>query len=328
VTLALCAAAPFAIAQTKPPAKDAKGPGTGGAAASASAAPSASASSGWGTDPALAESAQPAASASGSAKTDFSTVSTPPADQWSHTDVHEETGKTYMFIGARYRGNIVPKFLLNAFVDEGKTIYNNDFGFEFDLRKDGFSFVPGLHYMELGTQDMLFHQKNTPTNIPGNYSRVNSSMKTIMATVDLLWSTKLSPNVDIEYGAGFGVGVLFGGLVNNWVREAKAGEVAEFTADTGRGYIRCKTEGEGGPGSGCNKADHQNAQEAKVGDYTEKTWADGGSKPFLFLWLTPDVGLRIKPVKEFEARVNIGFALTGPWFGISGYYGLEKKPEK
>jgi hypothetical protein len=84
----------------------------------------------------------------------------------------------YFFVGLRYRGNIIPGFVLNMFVDEGKTVWTNMIGAEFDLRKNGFSLIPALTYHELGTGDVLFKQKNTK-EIPGNYSVVNSGMKVV-----------------------------------------------------------------------------------------------------------------------------------------------------
>ena len=243
----------------------------------------------------------------------------PPHEEWKNTDVEELPGKNYLFIGARYRGNIIPQFMLNLFVDKGATIYSNTIGIELDKRKDGFSLIPALSFTEYGTGDILFKEKDSK-ELPGNYTFVNSSMKAFYATVDLLWSTKISKNLDFEYGAGFGLGIIFGGLSNNWVHRDPNGPL--------EGFAKCQTEGDGGPGSGCNKADHKNADTAKVGDYTEKSWFDGGSKPVLFPWISiPQVGLRLKPVKQFEARLGLGFALTGFWFGLSGNYGLEQKPK-
>lgn len=252
-------------------------------------------------------------------KKDLSTVE-PPREQWDIYDVEELPGRNYFFVGLRYRGNIVPGFLLNMFVEEGKTIYTNMIGAEFELRKDGFSLIPALSYHELGTGDILFKQKNTP-NIAGNYSVVNSGMKLVYASVDLLWSTKLSKNVEFEYGAGFGLGGVFGDLENSWVREDPNGPLA---ASTGRRYSRC--DAVGAPGSGCNRADHQNSEVDKVGGYKEPSWFSGGSKPAIFPWISvPQIGLRIKPIKQFVARVGLGFSLTGFWFGINGQYGLEQK---
>ena len=39
----------------------------------------------------------------------------------------------------------------------------------------------------------------------------------------------------------------------------------------------------------------------------------------------PELGVRYKPIKQLEVRAQVGFSLTGFFFGISGDYGLEKK---
>jgi hypothetical protein len=251
------------------------------------------------------------------------TTTEPPAETWDIKDVEELPGKTYFFTGLRYRGNVIPAFMINLFVDEGKTVYTNMIGAEFELRKDGFSMIPALSYHELGTGDILFKEKNT-SNIAGNYSVVNSSMKLLYAQVDLLWSTKLHKNVEFEYGAGFGLGAVFGDLQNNWVKRG-AGP-GSLGAETGERFVRCDVVE--GPGTGCNKADHQNSDVDKVGSYTEPSWVNGGSKPNVFPWISfPQIGLRFKPIKNFVGRLGLGFALTGFWFGLSAQYGLEQKPK-
>jgi hypothetical protein len=246
----------------------------------------------------------------------------PPKEQWDITDVEEVPGRTYFFVGLRYRGNVVPGFMLNMFVDEGKTIYTNMIGAEFDIRKDGFSLVPALSYHELGTGDILFKQKGTK-DIVGNYSVVNSGMKVVYASVDLLWSTKLSKNVEFEYGAGFGLGAVFGDLENSWVKDDPAGTLK---SEGGRTFSRCNAVGP--KGSGCSPEDHQNSEVNKVNGYKEPSWFNGGSKPALFPWISiPQIGLRFKPIKNFVGRLGVGFALTGFWFGLNAQYGLEQKRE-
>ena len=97
-----------------------------------------------------------------------------------------------------------------------------------------------------------------------------------------------------------------------------------LTASTGRRYSRCNAVGD--PGSGCNPADHQNSDVNKVNGYKEPSWFSGGSKPAIFPWISvPQIGLRIKPIKQFVGRIGLGFSLTGFWFGINGQYGLEQK---
>jgi len=246
------------------------------------------------------------------------TASAPPSSVDPH-DPYEEPGKRYLFIGARYRGVVIPQFLLNAFVNEGKTIYSNTVGIEMDIRKDGFSLIPALSYSELGTGGyVLFHQKGSPTNVAGNYSVVSSELKTIFASLDILWSARLNRVLDFEYGLGVGLGALFGDLYTNWVYPDANGNIP--SQDTNQKFSLCTSEDPSRPG--CNKKDHQGTDTARVNNYSEPGWFSGGSKPSMYLWLTPQVGLRIKPAKEFEARLGLGFAVTGPWFGLSGAYGL------
>ncbi len=255
-------------------------------------------------------------------KKDMSRVE-PPEEKWDNSNVEEVQDKTYFFVGLRYRGNVIPGFLLNMFVDEGKTIWTNQIGAEFEIRRNGFALIPALTYHELGTGDILFKQKNTK-DIAGNYSLVNSGMKVVYAQADLLWSTKISKNVEFEYGAGFGIGAVFGDLENSWVKVDPNGELQ---GDNGKRYARCNAVEPAG--TGCNKADHQNSEVDKVNGYKEKSWFDGGSKPVLFPWISvPQIGLRIKPIKQFVGRLGVGFALTGFWFGLSGQYGLEQPPKK
>ena len=241
----------------------------------------------------------------------------------SATDVAEKDHKTYYFVGARYRGTIIPKFMVNMFVGEGATFYSNMVGIEVDIRKDHFSMIPALNYIEYGFDPVLFLDKSGQGGeaIPGNFSSVHSNLAGIYLTLDLLWSVPVHKHIDFEYGLGVGVGALFGNIYNNWVYFDPNGSLS---SSGGRKFSICPSEGFGGAGSGCNKADHKNPDTAKVNDYQEKTWAGGGSVPNVFLHLAlPQLGLRIKTIKQMEMRIGGGFSLTGFWFGISGDYGFE-----
>jgi hypothetical protein len=252
---------------------------------------------------------------------DATTPPPPPASDRDSSDPYEAPGRLYQFVGARYRGTIVPKFLLNAFVSEGSTIYSNSIGVEYERRTDGFSIIPSLSYTEYGTGDMLFLEKGKPDTVIGNWVAVNSSMKGIYAAVDLLWSAKINKQFAFEFGFGVGLGVIFDSLVINWVKDDPNGNLK---ADNGRKFAFCATVNDG---PGCTARDHSNSTELKVGGYQEKGWFSGGSKPVLFPTITvPNLGLRFKPHRAFASRLQVGFSLTGFWFGISGSYGFPSKP--
>jgi hypothetical protein len=237
----------------------------------------------------------------------------------SMTDVYEKPSETYYFIGLRYRATVIPSFMLHLFADGGQTIVSNSIGVQLDVRRDGFSMIPWLIYQEYGTGDMLFHQKGEP-DADQYYSQVNSSLKSIYIGTDLLWSKDLSKNLSFEYGAGFGLGFIFGSLVNNWVYDS--GATGLLTGSNGHHYTPCSaTDGE----PACSASEHQNSTVNKVGGYVEKNWFGGGSVPVFFPHISfPELGLRYKPIKQLETRLQVGFSLTGFFLQLSGSYGLEE----
>lgn len=240
-------------------------------------------------------------------------------------DGFEKMTSQYFYLGLRYRGTVIPKFLINSFVSEGSSIFSNSIGAEIDIRHDGFSLIPALTYSELGTDEMLFRQKGADESIAGNYSLVKSNLKVISASVDMLWSTRLAKNVDLEYGFGFGVGAVFGDLIVNWVERNNSGSLV---ADSGQHFARCEKEGQGGLNAGCTSKDHQNTDTIRVGGYSEPSWFSGGAKPSILPSINIPIGIRFQPDKHMEARFGLGVSLTGLWFGLSGNYLLGANDHK
>jgi hypothetical protein len=266
-------------------------------------------------------------------------------DRGTMTDVTEEPGKRYLFVGARYRGMIVPQAMINLFADGGRTVYNNAFGIELDIRKDNFSIIPSIILAEHGMERTLFHDKGKTVEEASNWSVIGSDIKGLYAAVDLLWSVGLARQVRFEFGFGVGIGVLMGDLSNNWVYGGRGTNNGPLTAKfdgADYSFTPCTrtTDGPQQPGdarAGCQPTDHSNSSVNKVGatadpstgkvsgGYTEPGWTHGGSVPSIFPYLAlPILGLRIKPIKAFEARVQLGFVLPGFFFQISGNYGFER----
>ena len=248
-----------------------------------------------------------------------------PAQAQDSSDVREEPGKRYYFLGLRYRGNIVPVAFENLFVDEGATVWSNGIGIELDSRKDGSSLIPSITYIDYNTGNILFHEKGKP-DTANNWSYVNSSLKAIYLAVDQLWSVPMAKNVEFEYGFGAGIGFIFGNLANNWVYDSPNGPLI---TNGGRHFAPCQTERDD---VNCNAGAHNNAQTAKVfsngGPYQEPNWWNGGSVPGLFPDLRIQIGLRLKFLKQFESRFNVGLGLTGVTFGFSADYGFESSSAK
>jgi hypothetical protein len=247
------------------------------------------------------------------------------------TDVYEKPAKTYYFVGLRYRGTIIPKFMMNLFVDEGATVYSNSVGIELDIRRDNFSLIPSINYVGYGFGDTLFLQKGKDPSQEFNYSDISSSLFGIYAEADILWSKDISKNVAFEYGAGFGIGAIVGSLHDSWITNSasqSANGSVKLNGSNGQTYSPCATT-DNLANSGCNPASHTTPSPAKLFGYSDPNWFSGGSVPTIFPQISiPELGLRFKPIKEVEARLIIGFSLTGPFFQFSADYGLEsRKPD-
>ncbi|MCA9647139.1 MAG: hypothetical protein H6718_35760 [Polyangiaceae bacterium] len=244
-----------------------------------------------------------------------STVPPPPVPQGSDSEVAdaragdsavELPGKTYYFVGLRYRTIIVPKFMVNLFGDGGRTVVVHSGGPEFAIRKDGFEYNFGLWFANYAMDDTPF--KSTSDGEKA-WEIVNSKMKAIYITSDFLWSQEFSPAFSLNYGAGVGLGFMFGDLnrVQAYPRAGSAGNPED--------YERCSGPGTPDPNFCGTDNDH-------YGDYNEPSWADGGSKPIVFPWLALQTGLRFKPAKSFVARLDLGFGTSGFFVGLGADYGL------
>jgi hypothetical protein len=321
LTLVLVMVAPLALAQKKKPKGGAKGAASASASASASAAPESAPSATpepAPTETATTEGPKPAASASAGTET----------NEWDIHDVTEDPNKRYYFIGLRYRLDVIPKFMVNLFVDEGATFTSNTIGAEADFRKDNFSYVVGFSYVGYGTDDTLFHQKNRD-NSDSNWSYVNSSLHALYLTLDSLWSIPIDTQQhwQFEYGFGVGIGFVFGDLQNNWVYSAANGPLVSSSGthyakcQTPQDNVACRQQSEGGT--------RQPTDTDKVGGFVEPNWFNGGSVPVVFPHIAfPQIGVRYKPIKQLETRFTMGFSLTGFFFGLSADYGLEQNPKK
>jgi hypothetical protein len=318
--LLVFAIAPLALGQTKAK-KPKKGADTSDSA-SASASASAPAAS------AEAEAAPSAAPSESASATTSVPEPAPETNSWDSNNTFEDSKETYYFVGARYRGTVIPQFIENLFVDDGATVYSNTIGAELDMRKEGHSTIPFITYTDYSLGNTLFLQKGKSSDA-GNITMVSSSLKAIFLGLDELWSVPLEPThkVDYEFGFGVGLGFVFGDLVNNWVYNNGGPGNGAIKAQDGNYYAPCQNTGQG---FGCNIGDHTNATIAKVNQYQEPNWFNGGAVPVLYARISLQfLGIRYKPVKQMEMRIGAGFALTeGFWFQISGDYGLEKKKEE
>lgn len=223
----------------------------------------------------------------------------------------EEAGKTYYFVGARYRGIVVPKFEMNLFGEGGTTVYVHGAGPEFAIRKDDFEYQFGLWWAGYYMDETPFKASSDPVKA---WELVKSEINVINMTAEFIWSYPLAPEFAINYGAGVGLGIVIGKLYRT--QAYQPGEAQSIDIDK---LQKCDNENQPtnvDPGDFCgNDNDHYSG-------YTEPSWADGGSKPIVFPWLSGNFGFRYKPHQNFVLRADAGIGITGVFFGAGIDYGI------
>lgn len=215
----------------------------------------------------------------------------------------ELPGRTYYFVGARYRLIVVPKFIIGMFADGGKSVSVHSGGAEFAIRKDGFEYNLGAWLAAYSMSPVEFKATSDGEDA---WELVESKIKVLYFTADFLWSYELTPELALNYGMGAGLGLVFGPLYRNQAYRAPDGS---FQPCIGQGNPQTAVQYCGADN------DHYN-------DYEEPSWANGGSKPVVFPWLALQTGLRYKPHRNFVARLDAGFGLSGFFIGLGGDYGL------
>lgn len=240
-------------------------------------------------------------------------------------DPKEDPSRAYYFIGMRWRDTIVPKFMINIFADGGATVNVFSFGPELGIRKDGFELDIAFSYADYSMNPFLFKGKDDGIEA---YERVSSTMKVLYVSVDLLKDFQLDDagRFSILVGGGVGIGGVIGDLRRNQVfpkdpnhpdpdDESKWLDCPDMRTADG---TRIPTQ----PVVGENKF-YCDTSNDHYGLYSEPSWANGGSKPFVFPYISiPQVSFRYKPIKQFQARADVGFSITGFFFGMSAGYGL------
>jgi hypothetical protein len=237
-------------------------------------------------------------------------------------DPSEDPGKTYRFIGLRYRDAVIPTFMLHLFAAGGRTVNVPMVGPEFISRRDHLEYGLAVMYADYSMGQTIFRSK---TNPPTSNELVASTLKQIFVTLDIQYEIPLEKKgektgrVALLIGGGVGLGGIFGDLYRSQAYPLKSGPADDNVPSQ---WGVCHAYAKGGGYCGTDNGHFSPGNDITKG-YAEPSWAHGGSKPLLFPWLAlPQVSLRFKPIKQFQSKVDLGFSTTGFYFGFSGSYGL------
>lgn len=218
----------------------------------------------------------------------------------AHTP-HEEENKPYYFLGARLRLLWVPSFLVNLFanVEDWGGAIDPGAGLEFTYRKNGFDIVTSLWWQSFSTNGAGYMKGQGDQRT--EMEQINSTLNAYYLSADFIWSHQFNDVFAFTYGAGLGVGIVTGSLTRS---------EAYFQ---GGKWVRCPRPN---PDLGDNPLYCEDG-----GQYDVDENDSGGDVPPVVPWVALDLGLRIKPHRNFMMRVDLGVGI-GFFLGVSGNYGL------
>ena len=229
------------------------------------------------------------------------------ADRDKDDSPYEKPGDPYYFLGLRYRGIIVPEFMMDLFGDGGTTVYVDGVGPEVSIRKDHFEYIFSVWWSDYSMDWTPFKAKDDPRRA---YELVKSEINVLYLTADFFWSHPFSDVFALNWGMGAGVGVVWGDLSREQAYPPRDSDVRDPYD-----WERCDGVNDP-PGIWCDDDnDHYDG-------YTEDSWIDGGSKPIVFPWFAIQTGFRVKPHKRVVFRGDLGFGISGPFFGVAAAYGF------
>ena len=237
--------------------------------------------------------------------------STPPETSSGESSAAEEPGRTYYFVGARYRGIIIPKFMMNLFGDGGRAVYVHAFGPEFGIRKDGFEYNLSVWYAAYTMDKTPFKASSDGEEA---WEIVWSSIKVLYLTSDFLWSHEFSPEFALNYGLGAGIGIVFGDLHRNQAYPP-TGSTDPYRWNT------C---------TGARPRPNPNGTSTATTTPTTTTTATTRSRAGPAEAANPSSspgsrcrrGSGIKPHRNFVARLDVGFGISGFFLGLGLDYGI------
>jgi hypothetical protein len=224
------------------------------------------------------------------------------------TGATEIEGKQYMFVGARYRNVVIPKFIQNTFADGGETMYAHTPGLEFVIRQDKFEY-------ELFAMLGFYSFDNVPfkgaTDPDTAWELIDADFKILYLGADFMWSTDdFTPGFSLMYGAGAGLGFVFGDLIRTQAYPG-GGSTDPYTFE--------KCIGLNNPPNSGGYCDDENTH---YNNFVEPSWSSGGSSPLFFPWIAAQLGLRYKFNRQFVARLDLGIMPTGAFAGVGADFGL------
>lgn len=134
-------------------------------------------------------------------------------DNYEKAGMRKQKEKPEYGMGLRLRGVFEPKGVIELFIEEASGgVFSPGFGVEFLRRKGNFELVLGLEYENVSPPDGHWLEKGDDGVSPGQYPDYVEFDGLAWFTADLafMFHNPINDKVSFRYGAGFGLGIVLG----------------------------------------------------------------------------------------------------------------------
>jgi len=244
----------------------------------------------------------------------------------SSVGIRELEDHSYWFLGVRFRNFIIPKFMINLFVEGGSTVNAFEFGPELTYRRGPLELDMHLGYADYSMDGFLFKERGDPDRA---FELASSDMKLLVASIDIMANIPIDQEGRFSFLIGGDVGVagVLGDLFRSQAYPKKFNrnnpdQPVAASPDDPSAWGECT--GAGRPGAVDDEGQaYCDASNNHYRGYSEASLANGGGKPFIVPYLSlPHIAFRAKPFKDTQLRLDTGFSITGFFFGLGAGYRL------
>lgn len=248
------------------------------------------------------------------ARTPVSPPTLPPPRK-KRTPVAQPEPEPDLWLGLRLRGLVIPRFVMEAAGDGGRTLFVPGAGVTLTTKTPGPELVVSIAYASYGMGTTPFKENGAPDT---EYEIIESDLMSLAATLDILAAIPLDDarRVWLRVGGSVGIGWTFFGDL----RRTQAYPPPGAERDPNE-WVACDGPNDP-PGSFryCNQlahdADHYDG-------YAEPSWFSGGRRPLIYPWLAlPQLELSWRVARQVSLDLETGLTISGFLVGLGFRYGL------
>ena len=208
------------------------------------------------------------------------------------------------FLGANYRGYLIPGFLTNIFGEGGRTFVAPGAGISYTRVSADFDLTFSVDYTAFSMGPTPFKPYGTPDT---EYEILESDLASLHATLELRWNKPLDERkrVRLRIGGGLGFGVMaFGNLYRTQAYPSSLVPGDPYT------YLPCA--GPNNPAGSYRYCNQLDKDANRYGGYAEPSWFAGGIRPTIYPWIAlPIVGLSFRPSERVAIDIEVAPSIAG-----------------